>query len=424
MLVAEYDGDPKLAAEFTENELSDENTCADTIDSDLRCPECRERVSHRDRSADGRVPHFFHCPDMGQGGCGVSVEHDTLVRSVAASEVKGELPELDVAETVAETEELPAPCSDKKHRRPDILMKFDEGDPQFGEGLIIEVQWENKQKDIPTVTADYLNGDGEYAVLWLDGKGDFKTEPESNPEEWSLTLTGSEIRRRVTEMVWPLANPASVWTVDRTRVPSVTDDRLPRELEQLTRSSTAPNQIEKPYPNADLIEYGYHETTSIDTSVTARFTSDMVDEIAQRVKRRYDWETLFRPPSTDEHIADVRDATTSNAVVPVTLPPQAAHEAIKAREKPSHLEYVQNGDVVHMWHHLFIYGWRQSTDRTPYENLKDAVSIDTPGEFSRETIKSFAFAFIRGLGPKVAERGLNRMDNEGHELPMMEAMDD
>jgi len=77
-----------------------------------------------------------------------------------------------------------------------------------------------------------------------------------------------------------------------------------------------------------------------------------------------------------------------------------------------------------MWHHLFIYGWRQSTDRTPYENLKDAVSIDTPSEFSRETIKSFAFAFIRGLGPKVAERGLNRMDNEGHELPMMEAMDD
>lgn len=373
MLVAEYDGDPKLAAEFTENELSDENTCADTIDSDLRCPECRERVSHRDRSTDGRVPHFFHCPDMGQGGCGVSVEHDTLVRSVAASEVKGELPELDVAETVAETEELPAPCSDKKHRRPDILMKFDEGDPQFGEGLIIEVQWENKQKDIPMVTADYLNGDGEYAVLWLDGKGDFKTEPESNPEEWSLTLTGSEIRRRVAEAIWPPANPASVWNNARYDDTWTLDDRIPGGLDKLT-----------------------HTVISHPAGT----------------------------PSTDEYIADVRDATTSNAVVPVTLPPQAAHEAIKAREKPGHLEHAQNEDVVHMWHHLFIYGWRQSTDRTPYENLKDAVSIDTPGEFSRETIKSFAFAFIRGLGPKVAERGLNRMDNEGHELPMMEAMDD
>lgn len=142
MLVAEYDGDPKLAAEFTENELSDENTCADTIDCDLRCPECKERVSHRDRSTDGRVPHFFHCPDVDQGDCGVSVEHDTLVRSVAASEVKNELPELDVTKTVAEAEELPAPCSDKQHRRPDVLMTFGDRDPQFGDGLIIEVQWE------------------------------------------------------------------------------------------------------------------------------------------------------------------------------------------------------------------------------------------------------------------------------------------
>jgi hypothetical protein len=423
MLVAEYDGDPKLAAEFTENELSDENTCADTIDSDLRCPECRERVSHRDRSTDGRVPHFFHCPDMGQGGCGVSVEHDTLVRSVAASEVKDKLPELDVTETVAEAEELPAPCSDKQYRRPDVLMKFGDEDPQFGDGLIIEVQWQNKQKDIPMVTADYLNGDSDYAVLWLDGRDDFETEPESNPEEWSLTLTGSEIRKRVAEAIWPPANPASVWNNVRYDDTWTLDDRIPGKLDKLTHTV-----ISHPAGTPSTDEYiaDVRDTTTSNTAtpITARFTTDMVDEIAQRAKRRYDWNALFQPPSTDEYIADVRDATTSNAVVPVTLPPQAAHEAIKAREKPSHLEYVQNEDVVHMWHHLFIYGWRQSTDRTPYENLKDAVSIDTPGEFSRETIKSFAFAFIRGLGPKVAERGLNRMDNEGNELPMMEAMDD
>jgi len=392
MLVAEYEGDAKLAAEFTENELSDENTCDDTIDSGLQCPECEESVTHRDRSTDGRVPHFSHCPDVDKSGCGESDTHKALVKEgIAASEVKDKLPGLNVVNTDADMRTLSARCSGKQHRRPDVLMEFDDDEPdtQFGEGLIIEVQWKNKQKDIPAVTADYLNNDNEYAVLWLDGQDDFDMRP-ANKENWSLTLTGSEIRKRVAE-----ALRRCDW-----------------------------NALFQPPSTDEYIAKVRDAATSGNTTVTARFTSDMVDEIAQRVKRRYDWETLFRPPSTDRYIADVRDATASNAIVPVTLPPQAAHEAIKAREKPGHLEYVQNEDVVYMWHHLFIYGWRQRTDRTPYENLKDAVSIDTPGEFSRETIKSFAFAFIRGLGPKVAERGLNRMDNEGHELPMMEAIND
>lgn len=425
MLVAEYDDKTRLAAEFTENELSDENTCDDTVDCDLRCPECKEPVTHRDRSTDGRVPHFSHCPDVDKTGCGESDVHKTLVKEgIAASEVKDELPGLDVVHTDADMRALSARCSGKEHRRPDVLMEFGERDSQFGEGLIIEVQWKNKQKDIPAVTADYLNGDGEYAVLWLDGQDDFDMKP-ANKENWSLTLTGSEIRKRVTDTIWPPANPTSVWAIDRSRVPSVTDDRLPKDLKELTESSGVLNQTERsPYQSDSYIWDAAAKIGDDATTVTARFTSDMVDEIAQRVKRSYDWKALFRPPSTDEYINDVKDSVTSNTVIPVTVPPQAAHEAIKSKEKPDHLEYVQNEDVVYMWHHLFIYGWRQSTDRTPYENLKDAVSIDSPSEFSRETIKSFAFAFIRGLGPKVAERGLNRMDDEGHELPMMEAADD
>lgn len=335
MLVAEYDGDAKLAAEFTENELSDENTCDDMTDCVLQCPECEESVTHRDRSTDGRVPHFSHCPDVDKSGCGESDTHKALVKEgIAASEVKDELPGLNVVNTDADMRTLSARRSGKQHRRPDVLMEFDddEPDPQFGEGLIIEVQWKNKQKDIPAVTADYLSNDDEYAVLWLDGQDDFDMRP-ANKENWSLTLTGSEIRKRVAETIWPPANPASVWTVDRSRVPSVTDDHLPKELEQLTKSSGILNQTEHEPYQIDTYIWDAGAKIGGDTTVTARFTTDMVDEIAQRVKQRYDWETLFRPPSTDEHIHDVRDATTSNTVIPVTVPEPAALRIINQRRR-------------------------------------------------------------------------------------------
>jgi hypothetical protein len=80
-------------------------------------------------------------------------EYDDYVRC------EPEVP-LDVAETKSEINK----------RWADVLLEFDETDDLFGQGIVVEIQHKNEEKDIETTTYDYLTK--SYSVFWAY-EGDF-----------------------------------------------------------------------------------------------------------------------------------------------------------------------------------------------------------------------------------------------------------
>lgn len=64
---------------------------------------------------------------------------------------------------------LKAPVTDDvDYRQADALVEFEHRDSQLGEGLIVEVQYRNKSKDIGVTTDDFLAQD--YSVIWAEGQ--------------------------------------------------------------------------------------------------------------------------------------------------------------------------------------------------------------------------------------------------------------
>jgi hypothetical protein len=197
-MVAKFDGETVTADEFKHRDISDENLCADTVDSYLTCPTSGYRLTHISESSDGRIPHFRYCPDTPEGGrVGQTETHMQLVReSVAASEVDKLLSSVTVCNTIIESGGYEARVSDKDSREPDIILEFEERDSQLGDGLIIEVQVSNENKNVALTTADYLRFEEDYSVLWLSDK-QFYTEPDT-PRDWKIDISNSQQLRHKT----------------------------------------------------------------------------------------------------------------------------------------------------------------------------------------------------------------------------------
>lgn len=55
--------------------------------------------------------------------------------------------------------------------------------------------------------------------------------------------------------------------------------------------------------------------------------------------------------------------------------------------------------------------WEHSDDRTPYENLRNAYHA-MPDETPTTEIKTFSFRYIKGLGPSITGKALEKIEAE------------
>jgi hypothetical protein len=130
---------------------------------DVECPECAGVMRGRGPSRDGRPRHFFHLSDTDCPG-GESVVHRKQ-KSLAVSALRVEISEyrrceLEVGIDISDTR------TGVDTRRADVLLEYKEEHGVFGRGIIVEVQYRNRNKNIPATTFDYLSKG--YSVIWAN----------------------------------------------------------------------------------------------------------------------------------------------------------------------------------------------------------------------------------------------------------------
>ncbi|RKD85219.1 competence protein CoiA family protein [Halopiger aswanensis] len=130
---------------------------------DVECPTCGETMRARGPSKDGRARHFFHRSDTDCPGGESDVHRKQKSLAVSAFRVRmteyircGLEVEVDVSDTRTGVDT----------RRADALLEFEDEHQIFGNGLIIEVQYRNHNKNIPATTFDYLSKG--YSIIWAN----------------------------------------------------------------------------------------------------------------------------------------------------------------------------------------------------------------------------------------------------------------
>lgn len=129
------------------------------------------------RGGERRARHFYHvdssagktCPSTSPG------ESSTHVRCVAlaVAALQEQFSSQAVRCAVEVDIDVSESGSGNQVRRADALVEFAERNPFFGNGLVVEVQHRNHEKDIKTTTHDYLSAG--YSVAWLSSE-DFGEE--------------------------------------------------------------------------------------------------------------------------------------------------------------------------------------------------------------------------------------------------------
>lgn len=124
---------------------------------EYHCLECGGRVFHRRahrRNGEFVSPHFFHPGDSTcAGGGGESEEHQWM-KSLALAKAQQRWPNATVQLEV-----------DLGRIRVDVLVDYPQTTENHGEGIAIECQYSNKEKDIGYTTRHCW--DKEYSILWL-----------------------------------------------------------------------------------------------------------------------------------------------------------------------------------------------------------------------------------------------------------------
>ncbi|WP_276224594.1 hypothetical protein [Haloarcula halophila] len=149
----------------------------------LYCPECGGEMGIRD--GDGKKRHFWHTEKLG-GADGH--ECDGVGRETAESEIHSRVKAYAVEaladrfvslDTKRNGEEIPvevAETSSKSdYRRADAMAEFEAENRLFGRGLAVEIQHRHEEKNIPRVSADFI--EAGYTVLWID-TADVETQRE------------------------------------------------------------------------------------------------------------------------------------------------------------------------------------------------------------------------------------------------------
>jgi len=89
------------------------------------------------------------------------------MKSIAVEKLKDKYPDASVHVEFV-TDEVP--------RRADVFVEFDQPRFPLGQGIAVEVQYRNEQKDLTETTASYFTGDT--SVLWLFEENYVGTHPE------------------------------------------------------------------------------------------------------------------------------------------------------------------------------------------------------------------------------------------------------
>ena len=140
----------------------------------VECPECRGVLYPRDGKH--RARHFFHASDTAEESCSTASggESETHARCMALAVTALDTQFPDASHTGAEVPiDVTGTATTPDSRRADALVEFEAENVYFGNGLIIEVQYKHRSKDIEGTTHDYLSAG--YSVAWLT-PDDFEAE--------------------------------------------------------------------------------------------------------------------------------------------------------------------------------------------------------------------------------------------------------
>lgn len=203
--------------------------------TEVECPECgggMHVVKSHERDTGAFVSrHFRHPPEDGHNGggggggasCGESDEHIKL-KSIAASKLEHIFEDncwkCELEYTFENT------ATDADHRQADAVLLFDDLDEQLGQGVAIEVQYKNKDKDTHAVERDYI--ENNISTVWVT-PDDFA--------DHNLRLNEADIRARAKAAVWPKHVPKST--------ESAADylDELAKNNEGYKRTANVPHSL-------------------------------------------------------------------------------------------------------------------------------------------------------------------------------------
>jgi len=161
--------------------LKDSETVVPALIEDretVYCPDCGNPMFPRGPFDDGRARHFVHKSASlgGSGGnCSYSVSESEIHKkwkSLALSAMKQRFDDIEVADLEVDLD-VSDTLSLNDTRRADVLVTFEEEHLVFGDGIAIEVQYKNGDKDLDVVTNDYLSKN--YSVFWASA-GHFTTD--------------------------------------------------------------------------------------------------------------------------------------------------------------------------------------------------------------------------------------------------------
>jgi ssDNA-binding Zn-finger/Zn-ribbon topoisomerase 1 len=236
--------------------------------TDVDCPDCGGQmhvVKKHERQTGAFVSrHFRHNHDDGGGGggggsCGESDEHIKL-KSIAASKLEHIFEDncwkCELEYTLENT------TTDADHRQADALLLFDDLDEQLGQGVAVEVQYKNKDKDKHAVARDYI--ENNISVVWVT-PDDFG--------EHDMRLNEADVRDRARRAVWPEQAP---------------------DRREWTTAENSPTHLSWENNGVDRFHTGRFDVMSRrndrDVSVPATLPETVVDELRYRES---DWSALF-----------------------------------------------------------------------------------------------------------------------------------
>lgn len=132
----------------------------------VACPDCGGGMYPRGGNEVAR--HFYHINEQRGEDCPGTEESETHRRckALAAAALNDEWGERAVRLGVEMGIDVSYTPTDNDRRQADALVEFESRDEFYGSGVVLEVQYRNKSKNIRETTYDYISAD--YSVAWLE----------------------------------------------------------------------------------------------------------------------------------------------------------------------------------------------------------------------------------------------------------------
>ena len=226
---------------------------------EVQCPVCDGPLHVRDGPDIAR--HFYHPPATSCGG--ESALH-LAMKSIAVDKLQQTYPDADV-HIEFKTKDTP--------RRADVFVEFDQPVFPLGNGIAVEVQYRNDDKDLIETTASYLTSGS--SVLWL-----FETNYEGTHPDYDDVDLPSPIP------VWPYGIPHGDITAKHTSAASqlglseeTVISQLPNHTDGQLSLTEFPEPDTTPQPTAPDWELNreIHLNISLNTPGVRKFHHDWVN---------------------------------------------------------------------------------------------------------------------------------------------------